>query len=170
MGTAVTVSLAGYVWAQQPAENWPFEEHNQAPAPATQPTTPPPQKSVVQQRLEELYRRDNRPLPDYMRQDASSDQAAPAQAGGYPTAGDVGSMRTQREASPPAQGTVHQQLSDYYQSQGKSMPVPQRRGRQLVDGLDTELALSVGHGQSAGPGDCRAAGPGPLVRSHQSVP
>jgi YHS domain-containing protein len=125
MGTAVTVSLAGYVWAQQPTENWPFEEHNTAPAPATQPTTPPPQKSVVQQRLEELYRRDNRPLPDYMRQDATSDQAAPAQAGGYPTAGDVGSLRTQRETSPPAQGTVHQQLSDYYQNQGKSMPVPQ---------------------------------------------
>ncbi len=122
MGTTVSISLAGYVWAQQPAENWPFEEHNTAPA--TQPAAPPPPKSPVQQRLEELYRRDNRPLPDYMRQDASSDQAAPGQAGGHPTAGDVGSLRTQREATPPAQGTVHQQLSDYYQSQGKSMPVP----------------------------------------------
>jgi YHS domain-containing protein len=157
MGTAVTVSLAGYVWAQQPAENWPFEEHNQAPAPATQPTTPPPQKSVVQQRLEELYRRDNRPLPDYMRQDASSDQAAPAQAGGYPTAGDVGSMRTQREASPPAQGTVHQQLSDYYQSQGKSMPVPQRAGGSSSTGSTQNSPYQSG--TASQPGQATAAQP-----------
>ncbi len=155
MGTAVTVSLASYVWAQQPAENWPFEEHNTTPA--TQPTAPPQQKSPVQKRLEELYRRDNRPLPDYMRQDATSEQAAPGQAGGYPTAGDVGSMRTQREASPPAQGTVHQQLSDYYQSQGKSMPVPQRAAGSSSMGSTQNSPYQSGTARQ--PGQATAAQP-----------
>src|SRR5580704_6591638 len=75
-GTAASISLASLVWAQAPAENWPFDEHSQAEA-APQPAPP---KSPVQKRLEELYKRDGRPLPDYMQQDASSSQSAPASA------------------------------------------------------------------------------------------
>jgi YHS domain-containing protein len=151
MGTTVSISLAGYVWAQQPAENWPFEEHNTAQA--TQPAAPPAQKSPVQQRLEELYRRDNRPLPDYMRQDGSSEQAAPAQAG------DVGSLRTQREASPPTQGNVHQQLSDYYQSQGKAMPAPQRAAGSSSMGSTQNSPYQSG--TASQPGTASAAQPAP---------
>jgi YHS domain-containing protein len=118
-GTVASISLAGLVWAQAPAENWPFDEHNQAPAaqPAAQP------KSAVQQRLEELYRRDGRPLPEYMQPDASSGQAAPATPS-QPSA-ETSAQRNQRGGAAP-QGTVHQQLSDYYQSQGRAIPAPQR--------------------------------------------
>jgi YHS domain-containing protein len=117
-GTVASISLAGLVWAQAPAENWPFDEHAQAPA--AQPAAPP--KSAVQQRLEELYRRDGRPLPEYMQQDASSDQAAPATPS--QSSAETSAQRNQRVAPAP-QGTVHQQLSDYYQSQGKAIPGPQ---------------------------------------------
>jgi YHS domain-containing protein len=120
-GTVASISLAGLVWAQAPAENWPFDEHNQAPAaqPAAQP------KSPVQQRLEELYRRDGRPLPDYMQQDASSGQAAPATPS--QSSGDGPAQRNQRGGA-ASQGPVSQQLSDYYRSQGRAIPAPQRTG------------------------------------------
>jgi YHS domain-containing protein len=114
-GTVVSIGLVGLVWAQSPAENWPFEEHPQTPA--TQPAPPP--KSAVQKRLEELYQRDHRPLPDYMQQDGG-DAAAPS----LPM-GETPAQRNQRESA-PAQGNVRQQLSDYYQSQGKAMPAAQR--------------------------------------------
>jgi YHS domain-containing protein len=110
--TAASISLAGLVRAQAPAPNWPFDEQN--PAPAAQP------KSAVQQRLEELYRRDGRPLPDYMQQDGSSNQAAPA----TPSSAEPPTQRNQRGAA--SQGTVHEQLSDYYQSEGKAIPAPRR--------------------------------------------
>jgi YHS domain-containing protein len=117
-GTVASISLAGLVWAQAPAENWPFDEHAQAPAaqPAVQP------KSAVQQRLEELYRRDGRPLPEYMQQDGASGQAAPATPS--QSSAEASAQRNQRVAPAP-QGTVHQQLSDYYQSQGRAIPAPQ---------------------------------------------
>jgi YHS domain-containing protein len=116
-GTVVLLSLAGHVWAQSPAPSWPFEEHD--PIPTAQPA--PLAKSPVQQRLEELYRKDGRPLPDYMQQDASNNQAAPAAPG--PSAGDAALQRNQRESAAP-QGNVRQQLSNYYQSQGKALPAP----------------------------------------------
>jgi YHS domain-containing protein len=118
-GTVASISLAGLVWAQAPAENWPFDEHAQAPA--AQPPAQP--KSAVQQRLEELYRRDGRPLPEYMQQDASSGQTAPATPS--QPSGETSTQRNQRGGAAP-QGTVHQQLSDYYQSQGRAIPAPQR--------------------------------------------
>jgi YHS domain-containing protein len=124
-GTVVSISLAGLVWAQAPAENWPFEEHTQ-PA-AAQPAPPP--KSAVQKRLEELYQRDHRPLPDYMQPDGAGEQAAPATAPQShvqsPLAGDATAVRNQRDSA-ATQGTVRQQLSDYYQSQGKTIPTPQQ--------------------------------------------
>jgi YHS domain-containing protein len=113
--TAASISLAGLARAQSPAPNWPFDEQNQPPA--AQP------KSAVQQRLEELYRRDGRPLPDYMQQDGSSNQAGPAtpsQSSAEPPA-----QRNQRGGA-ASQGTVHDQLSDYYQSEGKAIPAPRR--------------------------------------------
>jgi YHS domain-containing protein len=129
-GTVVSISLAGLVWAQAPAENWPFDEHNQ---PSTaQPASPP--KSAVQKRLEELYQRDHRPLPDYMQQDGGGEQAAPANSAtpagqGAPLAVDPRAQRIQRDsaaAQGTSQGNVRQQLSDYYQSQGKAIPTPTR--------------------------------------------
>ncbi len=149
MGSAFSISLAGYVWAQQPAENWPFEEHNQAPAAAPQPAPQSVPKSPVQLRLEELYRRDHRPLPDYMRQDGSSDEAGPAQSGGNSSAGEAGSIRTQREAPAAAQGTTRQQLSDYYQSQGHSMPVPQRAGGSSTQNSPSQSGSSQSRASSA---------------------
>jgi YHS domain-containing protein len=104
-GTAASISLAGLVWAQAPAENWPFDEHTQA---ETAPQPQPP-KSPVQKRLEELYKRDGRPLPDYMQQEASS-QAAPVSTPGN------------QHGPADSQGNVHQQLSNYYQSQGRTIP------------------------------------------------
>jgi YHS domain-containing protein len=123
-GTAASVSLAGLVWAQAPAEQWPFDEHNQtetAPQPA-------PPKSPVQKRLEDLYKRDGRPLPDYMQQDATNSQSAPASA---PSAGQNGASSS--PAPPDSQGNVHKQLSNYYQSQGRTMPAqPNAGGSQSV--------------------------------------
>ncbi|HET6325644.1 MAG TPA: hypothetical protein VFG04_13275 [Planctomycetaceae bacterium] len=126
-GTVVSISLAGLVWAQAPAENWPFEEHSQTAT--AQPAAPP--KSAVQKRLEELYQRDHRPLPDYMQQDGGSEQAAPANSaaagaqGSAASAGESPAQRNQREGA-TTQGSVRQQLSGYYQSQGKEIPAPQR--------------------------------------------
>jgi YHS domain-containing protein len=123
VGTIVTISLAGLVWAQQPVESMPFDDHNPPPSAQAAPQQP---KSAVQQRLEELYKRDHRPLPDYMQKDTaggdSSDMDPGAGAQSAP-AGDAAALRMQREA-PAAQGTVRQQLTDYYQSQGKAMPTP----------------------------------------------
>jgi YHS domain-containing protein len=107
-GGAALISLAGLVWAQTPNESWPFDEHN-----------PAPPKTAVQQRLEDLYRRDGRPLPDYMQKDGSSGQGAPSDPS-QPSS-DAAAQRNQRGAA-NSQGTVQQQLSDYYQSQGKSVP------------------------------------------------
>lgn len=126
-GTVASISLAGLVWAQAPtqtpAENWPFDEHNQAPA-----TQPAPPKTAVQQRLEELYRRDGRPLPDYMQHDASSAPAEQAPAQTQAQASGSADAAAQRNQRPAAQGNVRQQLSDYYQSQGKTMPTAQAAG------------------------------------------
>ncbi len=124
-GTVVSISLAGLVWAQAPAENWPFEEHPQTPA--TQPAPPP--KSAVQKRLEELYQRDHRPLPDYMQQDGGSEQAAPANsaaagaprsAGGEPP-GESPAQRNQREAA-ATQGSVRQQFLRLLPEPGERNP------------------------------------------------
>lgn len=127
MGTVVSFGLAGVALAQAPAESWPFDDHGEVP-PAL-PATQPQPKSAVQLRLEELYRRDGRPLPDYMQQDNSSSQAAqpgPAGAGApSPAAANAPPQRNQRNAS-TSPGTVRQQLSDYYQSQGKALPAPRQ--------------------------------------------
>jgi YHS domain-containing protein len=110
-GTVASISLAGLVWAQAPADSWPFDEQH-----------PAPPKSAVQKRLEELYRRDGRPLPDYMRQDSSGDEQAPSMPEQPSTEAPM--QRNQRGGA-ASQGAVRQQLSDYYQSQGKSAPSPQ---------------------------------------------
>ncbi len=103
----------------------------------------------MQLRLEELYRRDGRPLPDYMRQGGSqpttaqpSGQQHPAQQpvpaqyqsptqyqspAQYHTPSQtsvqyVAPQQPQVVRPAASQGTISQQLSDYYASQGKTMP------------------------------------------------
>lgn len=122
---------AGVLSAQSP-EGWPFEDKELNPSPpASQAPTTPASKSPVQQKLEELYRRDGRPLPAYMRKDGS-----PAFV--QPTAQQQPAPLPRRPAQPPEplvspapieagrmappQGSISQQLSDYYASQGKTMP------------------------------------------------
>jgi hypothetical protein len=108
LGTVVSISLSGLAWAQSPADSWPFNEEH-----------PAPPKSAVQQRLEALYRRDGRPLPDYLQRGSSSSRAEPAEP--TPAAGGVSAQRNQRDGA-TSQGTVRQQLSGYYQNQVKAMP------------------------------------------------
>jgi YHS domain-containing protein len=125
---------AGLLSAQSP-EAWPFDEKDQPPANQNSPA--PQAKTPVQQKLEELYQRDHRPLPDYMRDNAapnSGNHTAPRQqpaplsnraeqpAPPMPPAPAV----TQIQTSSGAQGSIRQQLSDYYSSQGKTMPGTQR--------------------------------------------
>jgi YHS domain-containing protein len=94
--TFALLCQAGLAFAQSP-EGWPFEEKPLNPAtPANPDAASPPAKSAVQQRLEELYRRDNRPLPDYMRKDAPNGSAQPA------------AQPTQRQQPPQIQQTQPQ--------------------------------------------------------------
>ena len=137
--TFAVLCHAGLASAQTPA-GWPFDDKDSNAA--SQQAAPQP-KSAVQLRLEELYRRDGRPLPDYMRQGAAQTpitQQTPQQqrvqyqsAPQYHAPGQYNtpSQTSVQYAAPqqpqfvrPAapQGSVAQQLSHYYASQGKTMP------------------------------------------------
>jgi YHS domain-containing protein len=142
--TFAVLCHAGLASAQTPA-GWPFDDKdsNSASQQAPQP------KSAVQLRLEELYRRDGRPLPDYMRQGGSQpttaqqpqqqQQAAQRRSAQQPVPAQyqspaqyaTPSQTSVQYAAPQqpqvvrpmaSQGNVAQQLSDYYASQGKTMP------------------------------------------------
>ena len=129
--SAATVQPA----SQKPVPQTPVAQNPVAQNPGA-PSAAPQPKSAVQRKLEELYRRDGRPLPDYMQPDGSASgyqqppqapspwveratqPAAPIAAYQYPP------------ANPPAYGppgSVRQQLADYYASQGKTMPGTQPR-------------------------------------------
>ena len=118
--TFALLCQAGLAFAQSP-EGWPFEEKPLNPAaPANPDAASPPSKSAVQQRLEELYRRDNRPLPDYMRKDAAKRQPA---AGG-PTDATPAAATNPTHAA--AQQASHQQALQQQapQQQAQAQPVP----------------------------------------------
>jgi len=104
---------------------------NVAPADPNQ----PPQKTAVQQKIEELYRHDGRPLPDYMQNESSTQNSGPQQQTRQ-------QMQQQQQPAAPAangaatkqgtanqKGSIQQQLSDYYNSQGKTMPRTQQPTR-----------------------------------------
>ncbi|HEX4070311.1 MAG TPA: hypothetical protein VHX68_04060 [Planctomycetaceae bacterium] len=115
--TFALLCQAGLAFAQSP-EGWPFEEKPLNPAvPANRDAASPPSKSAVQQRLEELYRRDNRPMPDYMRKDAANGSAQPA------------AQPTQRQQLQQTQQTqpqaLHQQAPQQVsQQQAQAQPAP----------------------------------------------
>ena len=132
---------SGLLFAQSP-EAWPFDDSDKKTT-ATQPKTP------VQQKLEELYRRDHRPLPDYMQNNtpansgnhqlprqqptaqATPNQAVTSQGSTKPVAQQPARViyapqPQQSQTSTGSQETIRQQLSDYYGSQGKAMPMPQQ--------------------------------------------
>jgi|HubBroStandDraft_6_1064221.scaffolds.fasta_scaffold10924_1 YHS domain-containing protein len=131
---------AGFAAAQSP-EGWPFDDKDSSKS-ASQQSTPQP-KSAVQQRLEELYKRDGRPLPNYMQKDGSqtdhtqpvlqqqsASQQQPAQPA-YHQVQQPAPLVSPAPIEPPrpvvsSQGSIQQQLSDYYSSQGKTMPGTQR--------------------------------------------
>jgi YHS domain-containing protein len=120
---------AGLASAQTP-QGWPFDDKDSGNSASQQAPQP---KSAVQLRLEELYKRDGRPLPGYMRTDASqtSAQQAPQQQPAQPQyhppapAQVVAPPQAQVVRPPASQGSISQQLSDYYASQGKTMPSTQ---------------------------------------------
>jgi YHS domain-containing protein len=108
---------AGLAFAQSP-EGWPFEEKQLNPtAPANQDAGSPPAKSPVQQRLEELYRRDNRPLPDYMQNGGAQPAAQPTQP-----------RQPQQNQRPQLQQASQQQTS---QLQAPQLQAPQLQAPQL---------------------------------------
>jgi len=121
---------AGFVAAQSP-EGWPFDDKDSSNSASQQSTSPQP-KSAVQQRLEELYKRDGRPLPDYMRKDGSQTAASqpalqqPAAQPAYQQLQQPAPLVSPAPIEPSratrSQGNIQQQLSDYYASQGKTMP------------------------------------------------
>jgi YHS domain-containing protein len=151
--TFAVLCHAGLASAQTPA-GWPFDDKdaNSTSQPAPQP------KSAVQLRLEELYKRDGRPLPEYMQSGGSQStnaQPAPRQQPAQPQSQQqyrspqqyqspaqyqpqpqyaapsqvsvqvITPQQTQVVRPAASQGTVAQQLSDYYATQGKTMPVTQ---------------------------------------------
>ncbi len=146
--TFAVLCHAGLASAQTPA-GWPFDDKDSNSASQQAPAPPP--KSAVQLRLEELYRRDGRPLPDYMRQGGSqattaqqrqqqpAQQPVPAQYQSQTQYQSPAQYHTPAQTSvqyvqpqqpqivrPMAsQSSISQQLSDYYASQGKTMPGPQ---------------------------------------------
>lgn len=142
--TFALLCQAGLLSAQTP-EGWPFEEKELNPStPSSQAAPAPAPKSAVQQKLEELYKHDGRPLPDYMRNDTApnaapkafnqqvSQQQQPSPMPAYPAQplAPVASLSapvaspwpTQAGPQNESQGSIRQQLSDYYASQGKVMP------------------------------------------------
>lgn len=148
--TFAVLCHAGLASAQTP-QGWPFDDKDAA----SQQAPAPPVKSAVQLRLEELYRRDGRPLPDYMRTDASQNsgsqqapQQQPAQLRYHsPAPGQVAAPQQTQVMQPAAsQGSIPQQLSDYYASQGKTMPRPQsgwnsaEQPRQMTNGYSVQPA------------------------------
>jgi YHS domain-containing protein len=144
---------AGLASAQTP-QGWPFDDKDSG-NPASQQAPPP--KTAVQLRLEELYKRDGRPLPSYMRTDASqtSVQQAPQQqqpaqqpyqAPSPARLAAPQQVQVQAQVVPPAasHGSISQQLSDYYASQGKTMPSTQsgwnsaETPRQMTNGYSVQ--------------------------------
>jgi YHS domain-containing protein len=135
---------AGLLSAQSP-EAWPFDDNEHAPA--TQNGATPQPKSAVQLKLEELYRRDGRPMPDYIKDGGSpkvGNQAAPQQQASQLPARTAQApvpmqaspaAATQTQSSTGSRESLWQQLSDYYGSQGKTMP--QRPPSQSWNAADT---------------------------------
>jgi YHS domain-containing protein len=166
--TFALLCQAGLASAQSP-EGWPFEEKELNPsAPASQ--TAPAAKTPVQQKLEELYKRDGRPLPDYMRTDVAPDsgnhqrppQQQPQQPprlqqpaplpndAGHPPAPLVSPWPTQERPVSESQGSIRQQLSDYYASQGKTMPGT-RQSWNSAEHPRQPVAVNAGQGAQSGP-------------------
>jgi hypothetical protein len=164
-GTAVSISLAGLVWAQAPAENWPFDEHNQ---PSTAQSASPP-KSAVQKRLEELYQRDHRPLPDYMQQDGGGEQAAPANSAapgsqGAPVASDPRAQRIQRDSAGDIAGNRAPATIRLLPESGQGHSDSDANGRR-----SSVQRVASRAGPSTTGKRC-ATGSAALVRPHQPVP
>jgi hypothetical protein len=118
--------------AQSSPDAWPFDGDNQ--------NAQQPPKTPVQKQIEALYKRDGRPLPDYMKDDPSNtldgnpqlQQPAPGNNRLQMAPPTNQAPINQAPAGPapaPASsgrpGSIQQQLSDYYQSQGRTMPRPQ---------------------------------------------
>jgi len=160
---------AGLLFAQSP-EAWPFDESQHAPA--NQNSAAPQPKTPVQQKLEDLYRRDGRPLPDYMMDDAppnGGNRAAPRQqlaplsnrAEQLPAPLPASPAATQRRTSTGSQGSIRQQLSDYYSSQGKTMPRTQQSWNAAESPRQSVAAANAG--QAPQSGSSAAAAPQPRL-------
>jgi YHS domain-containing protein len=167
--TFALVCQAGLAFAQSP-EGWPFEDS----APANQDAAAAP-KSAVQQQLEELYRRDGRPLPDYMRRNATNgnaQNAAPAQTQAAQAPPAQQPQQIQQQPAPlvyrPAQPvplvspapyqespidsspkSIRQQLAEYYASQGQTMPGT-RPNWNSADTPRQPVAQDAGQGAQSG--------------------
>ena len=118
--TFALLCQAGLAFAQSP-EGWPFEEKQLNPAaPANPDAASPPSKSAVQQRLEELYRRDNRPLPDYMQK--TPPKAAPA--GGPTDATPAAAANPNKRSSRPRSNRSCTSRPRSQQAQAQPVPAP----------------------------------------------
>lgn len=146
--TVILTCCTGSLFAQASPDSWPFNEES---APMAQP------KSAVQKQLELLYQKDGRQMPDYMRnngqQPGNNASATPQQQQmmspqGYssaPQAAPGGQMPSQqatpqqRTRMPSSDQNIRQDLSDYYRSQGRTMP------RAQYGGANQTVVVDDGH-------------------------